>query len=143
MQDVEAIHALVAAHNVGGGVSFGVADVEALAGGIRKHVENVILGLGRIETFVTWTGGAKGLIFGPMGLPFGLELVEGVRLTFLGHDVEGERSGEGWEKHAKNAPREISNWRTTENAEDAEVWEALRLESGELMETQNWMQKYK
>jgi hypothetical protein len=36
-----------------------------------------------------------------MGLPFGLEKVEGVWLAFLGHDVETERSGDVGEKHAK------------------------------------------
>jgi hypothetical protein len=101
VEDVEAIHALVAAHDVGGGVTLGVADVEAGSGGVREHVEDVVFRLGRIEAFVTGPGGAVGFVLGPMGLPFGLEKVEGVWLAFLGHDVETERSGDVGEKHAK------------------------------------------
>jgi len=70
---------------------------------IREHVEDVVLRLGSIKAFFTWTGGAVGLILGPVRLPFGLEKIEGVRLAFLGHDVGREGSWFSGGKHAKNA----------------------------------------
>jgi len=93
VEDVEAIHALVAAHDIGSGVALGVSDVEAGAGGVREHVEDVVFRLGGVEAFVAWTGGAVGFVLGPVGLPFGFEEVEGVRLAFLGHDVGGREAG--------------------------------------------------
>ena len=92
VEDIEAVHALVAADDVGRGVTLWMADVEAGARGVREHVEDVVFWLGRIETFITGTRGAVGFVLGPVGLPFGLEEVEGVRLTFLGHDVGREGS---------------------------------------------------
>src|SRR5688500_10855493 len=41
MKDVVALHALVAGEDIGGGVAFGMADVQARAGGVGEHVENV------------------------------------------------------------------------------------------------------
>jgi len=102
VENVEAIHALVATNDVSGGVSLGMPDVQTLARRIWEHVENVVFRLGRIEAFLAGTGSAEGFIFGPMGLPFGFELVERVGLAFVGHDVGRERNREWWEKHAKN-----------------------------------------
>ena len=47
VQDVEAAHALVAGQDVGGGVAFGMADVQAGAAGVGEHVEDVELRLVR------------------------------------------------------------------------------------------------
>src|SRR5258708_4706344 len=41
MQDVETLRAFVAGENVGGGVTFGMPDVQARAARIRKHVEDI------------------------------------------------------------------------------------------------------
>ena len=108
VQHVEAIHALVASHDIRRGVSFRMTHVQSLAGRIRKHVENVIFRLGRIEAFLAGTGSAEGFIFGPMGLPFGFELVERVRLAFVGHDCGRERNRYCWEKHEKNGFETLS-----------------------------------
>ena len=93
VEDVETIHALVAADDIGSGVSLRVAYVEALARGVREHVENVVFRLGRIEAFIAGTGSAEGFVLGPVGLPFGLELVEGEGLSFVGHDLAGREAG--------------------------------------------------
>ena len=66
-----------------------MADVQPGAGGIRKHIENVVFRLGRIETLLTRTRCAVSFILGPMGLPFGFELIERVGLAFLGHSFAG------------------------------------------------------
>ena len=49
MQDVEALHPLVAADDVGGGVTLGMPHVKPRARRIREHVEAVELGLRRVE----------------------------------------------------------------------------------------------
>ena len=102
VENVEAIHALVATDNVSGGVALGVPYVQTLTRRIREHVQDVVFRLGRIEAFLAGTGSAEGFVFSPMGLPFGFELVERVGLAFVGHDVGRERNREWWEKHAKN-----------------------------------------
>jgi hypothetical protein len=45
VHDVEATHALVTGENIGRGVAFGMADVQAGSAGVREHIEDVILGL--------------------------------------------------------------------------------------------------
>ncbi len=45
VQDVVALHATVAADDVGGGVALRVADVQARAAGVGEHVQDVELGL--------------------------------------------------------------------------------------------------
>ena len=74
MQHVHAAHALVAAEDVGGRVTFRMPDVEPLARRIGKHVENVVLGLGRV------LGDLEGLVLFPVLLPAWLD-VSG----FVGH----------------------------------------------------------
>ncbi len=76
VQDVEALHPLVAADDVGGGVAFRMADVQARAAGVGEHVEHVVLRLRGIEIRIARAGGAEGLLGLPAGLPFGLEVAE-------------------------------------------------------------------
>ena len=76
VEHVEALHPLVAADDVGGGVALGVADMQARTAGVGKHVEHVVLGLGGIEALVTRAGGAEGLLGVPALLPLGLEFAE-------------------------------------------------------------------
>lgn len=91
VEDVKAVHALIACDDVGGGVSFWVADVEASARGVGEHVEDVVFRFGGIKAFVAGVGGAVGFVFGPVCLPFGLEEVEGVGFGFFWsvHGAEG------------------------------------------------------
>ena len=70
MQHVDAGHAQVARDDVGGGVAFGVANVEASAAGVGEHVQDVglghLVGVGGIE-------GSEGLVGQPMFLPLALD----------------------------------------------------------------------
>ena len=45
VQDVEALHPLVARNDVRGGIALGMADVQARAARVRKHIEDIHLGL--------------------------------------------------------------------------------------------------
>ena len=63
VQDAVAVGAQVARDDVGRGVALGVADVQAGAGGIGEHVEDVGLGLAGIFL------GAEGLVLVPVLLP--------------------------------------------------------------------------
>ena len=74
VQDVEPAHPLVAADDVGGGVALGMADVQAGAAGVGKHVEDVELGPGRVEV-----DRAEGLVPLPFGLPLGLDALRVIR----------------------------------------------------------------
>ncbi len=85
VEDVFAEHAMVAGKDVGGGVAFGVADVEASSGGVGEHVEDVVFWVGRVEARVAWAGGAKCGVLLPVGLPFGFDGREGVGAA--GRDV--------------------------------------------------------
>ena len=107
VQNVKSIHPLVAAHDVGSGVSLRMAHMKALSTRVREHVENVVFWLGRVETFVTWTGSAVGLILSPVRLPFGLKSIEGIRFTFFGHDVE-QRKAMNEEKNTQKKLRRPS-----------------------------------
>ena len=86
VEDVVALAALGAADDVGGGVAFGVADVEAGTGGVREHVEDEELRAGGIEVRIARVRGAEGLLGIPAGLPGGLEGAEGEGLADVGHD---------------------------------------------------------
>jgi hypothetical protein len=63
-----------------------VANVQACATRIGKHVEDVKFWFGVIEIFFTGIGRVKKLLFFPDGLPFWFELVEWVRFAALVHD---------------------------------------------------------
>ena len=67
MQDVEALHALVAAENVRRRIALGMPDVQACARRIREHVEAVELLAGAVRVRL------KGLLFEPVLLPLLLD----------------------------------------------------------------------
>ncbi len=67
MKHVEAAHALVARHHVTDGIVAHVTHVNA-AGRIRKHLEHVMLRLGRVFA------GTERVLLGPRALPFFLDL---------------------------------------------------------------------
>src|SRR6185295_13501337 len=65
---VETVHPLEAAEDIGGGVAFGVADVQARTARVGEHVEDVILRLAAVGI-----RGAEGLFFQPVLLPTGFD----------------------------------------------------------------------
>jgi hypothetical protein len=81
MQDVETLRALVAGEDVGGGVSFGMTNVQPRARRIRKHVEHVELRLRRVVL------GAERTMSFPEGLPVRLYLMEVVVNALGSHRV--------------------------------------------------------
>ena len=66
VQHIVALHTLHAGHDIGGGVTLGMAGMEANAGGVREHIQDIVLGLGKIP-YVS----VEGLVFFPVFLPFG------------------------------------------------------------------------
>ena len=78
VQHVEAAHALVAGHDVGGGVALGMADVQSVTRGIGEHVEHVVFGLGGVDL------GTEGLVLAPVGLPARFD-----RTRVVGHGAGG------------------------------------------------------
>src|ERR1017187_4863875 len=76
MKNIEAAHPLITRHDVGGGVTLRMADVQTGPAWIRKHVEYVELRFGRIEIFLAWVERVKKLAFVPDGLPLRLDLIE-------------------------------------------------------------------
>jgi hypothetical protein len=85
MQDIESAHALVTRDDIRGSIPFGVANVQACATRVGKHVEDVKFWFGVIETFLTGIGRVKKLSLFPDSLPFWFELVEWVRFAALVH----------------------------------------------------------
>ena len=75
-------HPLETADDVGGGVAFRMADVEARAARVGEHVEHVVFRLRGVETRIAGAGGAEGFLGFPAGLPLGLEIAEGEWFTF-------------------------------------------------------------
>src|SRR5436190_5232005 len=85
MQDIESAQALVTRDDIRGSITFGVANVQACAARVGKHIQDVKLRLGGIETFLAGIGRVKELSLFPDGLPFRFELVEWVRFATLVH----------------------------------------------------------
>ena len=88
MEDVEAPHAFVPPDDIGGGVAFRVADVQAGTARIGKHVQNVVFRLGRIKAIIPRTGSAKRLGGIPAGLPGWLKFTERKWFAGVGHGRE-------------------------------------------------------
>ena len=82
VQDVEALHALVAADDVGGDVTQRVTDVQTDAGRVREHVQHVELRLVGIEAVVAGVEGGEGAVLFPALLPLGLDRLDGVGVVF-------------------------------------------------------------
>ena len=92
VQDIEAVHPLVAADNVGGGVTFRVPYVEARAAGVGEHVEHVEFRLRGVEIRVARAGGAEGFFGLPALLPLGFEIAEWEWFAGVGHGRERART---------------------------------------------------
>jgi len=88
VQNIEAAHPFVPAENIGGGVTFGVADVQARARRVGEHVEDVELGFG------AGVVGGKSFVVEPVVLPFGLDLVERIFFAEFRHNG-GNYTGSG------------------------------------------------
>ncbi len=78
MEHVEAPHPLVAGYDIRRRITFQVTDVETGPGGIRKHVEAIEFGLGRIVHRPE-----RALVF-PIGLPLGFD---GAMVVGLAHGL--------------------------------------------------------
>src|SRR4029077_20926535 len=81
VQDVEAVQAFIASNDVGGGAAFRMTNVQRGPARVRKHIEHVEFWLCRIETLLTGVGRVKKLALVPDGLPFRLDLIEGICFT--------------------------------------------------------------
>ena len=65
VQHIEALHALHAGHDIGSGITLRMACVQTHAGGVREHIQNIILRLGKIPNIRM-----EGIVFFPIFLPF-------------------------------------------------------------------------
>src|SRR6516165_3657643 len=81
VQHSEAAHPLVTRGDVCGGVAFRMTNMQTGPAGVRKHVEHVKFWLFRIETVLAGIGRVEKLPLIPDGLPFRLDLVEGIWFT--------------------------------------------------------------
>ena len=79
------VHLFVPTQNIRGGVSFWVSYVKSRSGWVGEHIEDEVLRLGRIKSFITWVGCVEGFVFVPMLLPLGLKIGEGEWFTLVGH----------------------------------------------------------
>ena len=73
MQHVPAPHPFVTGDDIGRNIAFGMAHVESGSGRVREHIEDIKLGLGRVDLRT------KRLMLAPVGLPLrfnGLVIVE-------------------------------------------------------------------
>ena len=96
VEDVEAAGLLIAGEDVGSGVAFRVADVQAGAGGVGEHVQDVVLRLAARNRL-----GAEGRLFFPDGLPFAFEgreiVVAGFCFRSVHEGVQIGGSGRRWQ----------------------------------------------
>lgn len=89
MKNVETVQAFVTRDDVGGGVTFRMADMQPGAARIGEHVEHVKLWFGRIEVFFAGIRRVKRARFVPDRLPLGLDLIEGIWFAPLVHAKNG------------------------------------------------------
>ncbi len=91
MEDVEAAHPLVARNQIAGDVALGMADMQPRAGGVREHVERVVLRL--FAARLARIRGAERALLEPVALPRRLECGERKLLADLhgGGKEEGRR----------------------------------------------------
>jgi len=73
-----------------------MADVQACAAWVWKHVEDVKFRLRWIKTLVTRIGRVKELPLFPDGLPFWFELVEWIRFAALVHGLTTNLNVDWW-----------------------------------------------
>src|SRR5205085_10480302 len=85
MQNIESAQPLVTRDDVRGSVTLGMSDMESGAAGIREHVEDEELRLVRIEAILARIRGVEALLLFPEGLPFWLDLIEGIRFAAFAH----------------------------------------------------------
>ena len=111
VQDVEAGHAREAGVDVGSDEAERVADVEALAAGIREHVEHVALGKGRalgvhLAQQADGIRRVEGALLVPPGVPLRLDRVRQRRVVPVGRNVGGRLGGTvGHDSEATEAGR--------------------------------------
>ncbi len=86
MQDVETAHAFVPRNDIGGGVTFRMADVQPSPARVGEHVEDVKFRLGRIEMFFAGIWCMEKLPLLPDCLPFWVDMIEWIWFATLAHD---------------------------------------------------------
>ena len=64
MEHIVALHPLHTGHDVRCGVALGMARVQTHAGGVREHIQHIILGLGEIPDI-----GMEGIVLFPVFVP--------------------------------------------------------------------------
>mmetsp|Transcript_36599 Transcript_36599/g.65494 ORF Transcript_36599/g.65494 Transcript_36599/m.65494 type:complete len:272 (+) Transcript_36599:2151-2966(+) len=79
VQNVKALHALVAGDDVGRGIALWVTDVQARSARVREHVQYVVLRLRCVHAL----RGAESFVVGPVLLPLGLQVRKGERRRLL------------------------------------------------------------
>jgi hypothetical protein len=70
--------AAVPRDDVRGRVTLRMADVETLAAWIREHVQDIVFGLGSIESGFSRIWNAVGFVFLPVTLPLRFDLMKGI-----------------------------------------------------------------
>ena len=85
VQHVEAVHALVTAYDIGGGVALRVAYMQTGTTRVGEHIQDVALGLAGIKTLLAGVEHFEGLLCIPGGLPLGFKDVERIRIFTFGH----------------------------------------------------------
>ncbi len=76
MEHVESGHPLEPCDDVGGGVAFRMAHMQAGPGRVGEHVQHVVLGFVCVEAFVPGVGLPERSVLLPIGLPLGLDGLE-------------------------------------------------------------------
>src|SRR5436190_289396 len=89
MKNVETVQPFVARDDVGGGITFRMADMQTGAARVGEHVEDVELRFGRIEFLFARIGRVKRARFVPDRLPLRLDLIEGIWFAPLVHAKDG------------------------------------------------------
>src|SRR5438874_13666953 len=85
MQDIESAQALVTRDDIRGGITFRMANMQACAARIGKHLQDVKSRLRAVEIFLTGIRRVTELSLFPDGRPFRFELVEWTRFAALVH----------------------------------------------------------
>src|SRR6202171_2699798 len=101
MQDVETPHPFVARRDVGGRITFRMSDMQPRAAWVWKHIEHVELRFGWIKILLTRIGRVKNLPLIPDRLPFGLDLIKGIRFAAFAHEISKKLGESGTQESRK------------------------------------------
>ena len=112
VQHIETRLFLEPTHDIRGGISFRMPDVQSLATRVGEHVQSVEFWLGGIEILITRTRGAERFLSLPDSLPLGLELVEGKGIATISAHGEGRITvKEGRAACLRPAEMQVQAWK--------------------------------